>query len=347
MSIYDQPAILPYDEPRNLDQDAWFLYATTSIPYYELCAKRCEDFAHFFNRLITGHDARGLGKVDYWVSRYLTHAENIRRGIEFIKVAGDYMPMHGFLNSPASDWRGLIENAFGYQTRDEWNEAFDALGTACGMGSETLRNAYQDSGLHWLDRANIPSDRRYLVDRDDGHVGDLGGAIALGKERGSLNPPPRYPQHVVDRTIHARPGERCPRSGVWIPEQGLKEYSLAFCIEGRPMQPAYHIIHREVNFPFEGGDQEMRDEWLQISNGSPVTRAEDTTWYFVAAPATDQPLEPSPYRGRCEAGQPCPREGYWLTPARPNSRRHFKQGELMPDTQSRWGVTIWQWDEQQ
>ena len=83
-----KPVLLPYDEPRNLDQDAWFLYETSSIPYYEQCARLCEEFAHFFNTLITGHDARGMGKVDYWVSRYLTHAENIRRGIKFIEEAG-------------------------------------------------------------------------------------------------------------------------------------------------------------------------------------------------------------------------------------------------------------------
>jgi hypothetical protein len=52
-------------------------------------------------------------------------------------------------------------------------------------------------------------------------------------------------------------------------------------------------------------------------------------------------------RLRCEAGQPCPRAGYWFTPASPNSRRRFVQGELMPDTKSSWGATIWQWDENQ
>ena len=47
---------------------------------------------------------------------------------------------------------------------------------------------------------------------------------------------------------------------------------------------------------------------------------------------------------RCEAGQPCPRAGYWFTPAQTGSRRRFRQGETMPDLQSAWGATIWQWD---
>lgn len=48
--------------------------------------------------------------------------------------------------------------------------------------------------------------------------------------------------------------------------------------------------------------------------------------------------------GRVESGQPCPKAGYWFTPALANSRRHFKQGELMPSfDNSSWGATLWYW----
>lgn len=47
---------------------------------------------------------------------------------------------------------------------------------------------------------------------------------------------------------------------------------------------------------------------------------------------------------RIESNQPCTKEGYWFTPAKPNSRRHFKLGELMPKfDNSNWGDTIWYW----
>jgi Domain of unknown function (DUF1911) len=52
-------------------------------------------------------------------------------------------------------------------------------------------------------------------------------------------------------------------------------------------------------------------------------------------------------RLRVEAGQPCPREGFWLTPAKTNSRRLFKAGEVMPDVGGDYGATIWQWDDKQ
>ena len=47
---------------------------------------------------------------------------------------------------------------------------------------------------------------------------------------------------------------------------------------------------------------------------------------------------------RCEANQPCPKAGYWLTPAKAASRRYFQQGEVMPKVSSDYGSTIWQWD---
>lgn len=48
--------------------------------------------------------------------------------------------------------------------------------------------------------------------------------------------------------------------------------------------------------------------------------------------------------GRVESGQPCPKTGYWFTPAQANSRRAFKQGDIMPAFEdSRWGATLWYW----
>ncbi len=50
---------------------------------------------------------------------------------------------------------------------------------------------------------------------------------------------------------------------------------------------------------------------------------------------------------RCESGQPCPQTGYWRTPAQLDSRRHFTAGDVMPSLGGDYGVTIWQWDDNQ
>jgi hypothetical protein len=344
-----EPTLLPYSEPRNLDQDAWFLYETTSIAYYEMCARLCEEFAHFFNRLLTGHDAHGMGRVDYWVSRYLEHAENIRRGIGFIKLGGDYMPMMGFLGAPSSDFRGLIENAFGYETRDEWRAAFEPMSYACGTGSTTLRNN-EWKGLNWLNRGTLGEDRN-LLDRNSSHTGDRSTAISDLIEFSLATPPSHFPTHSIDKTIKAKPGDRCVRTGVWVPEQwvnGAGDFSLAFCVEGRPMQPAYRIAGLEKNVVREADPEHGLDEFATYDK---VTKAEDTVWYFVHKPdasaekATNDTS--NTLRLRCEAGQPCPREGFWFTPAQVGSRRHFKAGEPMPEVGGDYGATIWQWDPNQ
>lgn len=50
---------------------------------------------------------------------------------------------------------------------------------------------------------------------------------------------------------------------------------------------------------------------------------------------------------RVEGGQPCSQAGYWFTPAQVNSRRHFKEGDIMPVIGSDYGTIIWQWDSNQ
>lgn len=48
--------------------------------------------------------------------------------------------------------------------------------------------------------------------------------------------------------------------------------------------------------------------------------------------------------GPVHAGQPCPHTGYWFSPAQHGSRRHFTQGESMPEFKdSTWGATVWYW----
>lgn len=83
--------------------------------------------------------------------------------------------------------------------------------------------------------------------------------------------------------------------------------------------------------------------WLRRFDNAPEvpptpvdSSSADKVVNLFSAPKTD--------RLRCEAGQPCPREGFWFTPAQVGSRRLFKTGELMPEVGGDYGATIWQWD---
>jgi len=52
-------------------------------------------------------------------------------------------------------------------------------------------------------------------------------------------------------------------------------------------------------------------------------------------------------RPNIPANQPCPETGWWFTPAQANSRRYFKQGEVMPSVGGDYGQTFWQWSPDQ
>lgn len=50
---------------------------------------------------------------------------------------------------------------------------------------------------------------------------------------------------------------------------------------------------------------------------------------------------------RLMPGDSCTRKGFWFTPAQIGSRRYFKHGDVMPEVGGGYGVTIWQWDQNQ
>ncbi|CAM3493350.1 hypothetical protein [Cupriavidus taiwanensis] len=281
----------PYQATRDIDQDAWFLYHTTSIPYYEICAQLCADFADLYNGFITGHGLHGAARLDYWVSRYLSHAENIRRGIKLIQHGGDYMPMIGFLNSPATDYRGIVEQPLGWMTEEQrrrWDESFDRMSHACSTGATTLRNN-EWAGSYWRERDLHKHDYE-LVNRDDSHKGDFGDDIQNAASLGLIAPPKEYPRHSINHDVSVKPGEPCPQTGVWIPSQWLRgadDFSLAFCVQGQPMQPAFRLrwgkpFDMLANFDLpDDGDDTGFISFLE-------TTALDSDWYLVEKPSSCQ-----------------------------------------------------------
>jgi hypothetical protein len=75
-------------------------------------------------------------------------------------------------------------------------------------------------------------------------------------------------------------------------------------------------------------------------------------WYFVeivngefqdfeGSADVTAPIEVS---ARISGGDACISEGFYSTPARSHSRRRFAAGEIMPNYESHYDRTIWQWD---
>ncbi|WP_440030416.1 hypothetical protein [Chromobacterium amazonense] len=334
---------------RDINREAWFLNYVTSIPYYEACAQATEDFADLFNRLLTKHDGHGIGNLDGWVSRYLNHAEEIRRRIEFVRY-GDYMPMYGQLSDTNRDFRGLAEqNIYGWRTPAEdraWNTALEHMSSLCGVGAQALGNVYWRGKL-WAD------DQTNCVGRNEGFSKGASYDLDFWQTHGLIPVPKQYPKYEVDYSLSCKTGDVCPRNGVWVPQQvlneGLEHLHIEFAQQGRLMPPLFRF-HLEkqvdeniVNYLREMGEEPDLDAY---TSEEAISAMEEAVWHPLVL--VSDPISKPISRGRTEAKQPCPRAGYWWTLAREDSRRRFSQGEVMPDfADSRYGATIWYWDEDQ
>ncbi len=139
--------------------------------------------------------------------------------------------------------------------------------------------------------------------------------------------------------------ENIGRKDLWFDEQKMFDFATS---------PKYaSLLKKEVFF-----NGEAYPSWAPGA----VARASFTDrpckWYFVemingefedigVVSDSDVPTAPAQNRLRVEGGRPCPQVGYWFTPAKIDSRRHFKEGEKMPIVGSDYGATIWQWDPNQ
>lgn len=118
-----------------------------------------------------------------------------------------------------------------------------------------------------------------------------------------------------------------------------------------------HLVQKDHMSPYNGywafeaaaicvihgiDDSGFRDHIVYPKDLADWARSNDSVGKLRACAKSSPAL--SGLQLRCEAGQPCPHEGVWSTPADPAAQRHFAVGERMPELRSDYGVTIWQLD---
>lgn len=151
----------------------------------------------------------------------------------------------------------------------------------------------------------------------------------------------RSRRYKINTRIFARTGEKAPVSGIYVSDvmdAGAKFLSTRY--DAAP--PAKVHVGTEDLFLPSG---EKYDEEL-------IFEDRNCTWYLVerdldaerAVKSIDKPVTgPAKVRG----GEFCPESGFYITPAKENSRKYFQKGEFMPSFDSEFGMTIWQWDDAQ
>ena len=115
-------------------------------------------------------------------------------------------------------------------------------------------------------------------------------------------------------------------------QQDQPDYTLPLVLEKTGIDTSKFISIDPYKITYE--------EFMQRSEAG-----EDMTPYYENKTKPNKPEITSQARGHCQAGQPCPKSGYWFTLAKADSQAYFKQGDIMPDyPNNHWGEVIWQFD---
>ena len=146
--------------------------------------------------------------------------------------------------------------------------------------------------------------------------------------------------------VNFDPGKTAPKDGIYeqVNDRGHLVSGMAYFIKGQQSAPTEWLEYG----PFSGGDKSAAFTWRLLWEDTRYRDGQipdEEARYPTPTQSVATAEAPEPLRNlRCEAGQPCPRRGYWVTPAQAESRRQFEQGEAMPAVSGDYGKTIWQWD---
>ena len=314
--------------------------------YYLKCAKDIEDALRMFSAAPAGS---GDSELEGWMISRSRIAANRFEGVSLRYTAGEPIaPLRRDLELVVSAFEKYGEDLWKY--RDDRNEpvfTFTSLDDYCQL--------MQLIGLCYL------LHRRDLLPRlaalQDGENRANGGVDWVYEELMSYAPMQR---HETEHMCATKPYEALAdalssddnAAGLRDLNRFLKRWYKDLGGAG------WHGSHK----PDEGGNQGGYYGYWSFEAGAAVLLLgiEDDSslhqylyypkdlvaWSREHAALSDAG-DKTTIRLRAMAGEACPKEGYWFTPARPNSRRRFHAGEPMPDTGGDYGATIWQWDERQ
>jgi hypothetical protein len=253
-----------------------------------------------------------------WGELVLVNFRDTLSGLDeaFIRIThGDFAAL-SYANGVSNDFAGL--------TRDyscEWmNEPNVAKVIANGA----------DTFWEWLMKATENASNIKATWGAYWRLGDLSEHFHA-PARGPLNPPAQWPSYRENPRIRYTTGQIVTHSGIYLPD--CNDSVAALLIEGRQAPPA--------NVGYD--PQTMQRVSQASTRWTLVERVADTNG---GQPEASDPMLAG-VRLRASAGEPCPREGWWFTPAKADSRRRFTAGDTMPALGGDYGLTIWQWDPQQ
>ncbi|WP_235499538.1 hypothetical protein [Frateuria sp. Soil773] len=238
-----------------------------------------------------------------------------------------------FLNTQQGLWNAYIKLTHG---------DYEMLNAAHRVSNDV--RGQREFSYTWLDEVEEGGGERYwkLLLAAGDYAGNIiptaGGSWPktiltsnFSSERGELDPPTAWPLYRINPSVQVKTGDVASQSGVYLPE--IEDACANFLIGGQT------VTRARVGYG---------PETLQYISKQP------TLWTLIErVPGETVPLAEG--LGKIAstplhvvAGKSCPRAGWWLTPAKAHSRRHFKQGDVFPVIEdSAYGDTYWQWSPDQ
>ncbi|MEK8032527.1 hypothetical protein AACH06_17025 [Ideonella sp. DXS29W] len=324
---------------RDLSREAHLWYVITSPAYVTHARDKLNEALTALRDGIANNPILAdYRPIPFWgtvIEGLLASFDNARA----ILARGEHEPMLKWVSQLSDVPRGFRESNLGWLS-PEGEKAFmkllnDAYGIA-GKFSKALAmsqmystNRYKEGAGDW--RAEIPED-----------LGIVSNTIMTNHEASVYNVmgwPNEIPEYAPDHTLTCVTGKDVPWTGVWVPANGPGTAALAFARQGQLMQAAYEPEREFAPSEYVEANKLVETAWNAV-------KATGDTLTLLRVDQPNAAGEPS-FRlatGRCEAGSTCPKEGFWRTPAKGGTRRHFAYGETMPSVGGDWGTTIWQWD---
>jgi len=151
--------------------------------------------------------------------------------------------------------------------------------------------------------------------------------------RGPLSPPPTWPIYRLNPSVRVTTNESVKVTGIYLPD--ADDSCAQFFYAGPDATTA--LIGYDPKTTHNIGEADTM--WTLVE------RAADSGGDVPGEEASTNAGER--HRPNVPAGQPCPEAGWWFTPAKPDGRRYFKQGDVMPLVGGDYGNTFWQWSPEQ
>lgn len=249
-------------------------------------------------------------------------------------------------------WGELVLRNF-RETRSDLYDSYIRLSHGDAVSLNTAHRVRNDVigqrefSPDWFDELEIGSreiyyDLLYQADRYADQIWRTAGAYWLtgalsyrydADARGPLPPLKEWPKYRLNPEVSMSTDDPVPRTGIYLPQ--IDDSCAQFLIAGEPADKA------NVGYDTERMQNVSREPttWVLVER-VPGEYVEDGLADLLGNQVPQLPHVP--------AGQPCPRTGWWYTPAKAHSRRYFQQSDVFPEIESSaYGATFWLWAQDQ